>query len=134
MPTQIQRSRVKPATDATAEKPDPTAKPLKGRVGPDGKPAPVPLAEMLSLTEVDMRVIELRVGLVRAVRQIRKDAGLTQAEVAKRLEVSRTRIAEMESNGHIPTFDSLIPAFFAVGGTVDQFCAIMRQTDGCMER
>ena len=88
MPTTVRASRAQPKTRGTAEPAQPNSKPLKGRIGLDGKPTPVPSPEMLSLSETDSRVIDPRIGLVRAVRQIRKGAGLTQIEVARRLEVS----------------------------------------------
>lgn len=132
MPKTVRASRVKPAP-ATAPEPavDPTAKPI---IGKGSGWHETTLAEMLSLDEVDMRLIDLRLGLIYAVREIRKESGMTQAQLAKRLEVSRPRIVELESVEREPTFDSLLAAFFAVGGTTDRLCQIVRRTDKAMNR
>ncbi len=130
MPKAVRAGRVKQAEKPISRPiPDPTARPIEAT-----GTGPTTIASFLNLDEPEMRVIELRIGLIRAVRQIRQDAGLTQAEVAKRLGVSRTRVAEFESVNHESTFDSLIPAFFAVGGTSDQLCAIIKDTDLAMSR
>lgn len=130
MPKTVRASRVKKTAEPTnLTAIDPTAKPI----GVD-EAGPTTLATFLNLGEPDMRLIDLKIGLVQAVRQIRLDSGLTQAEVAKRVGISRTRIAEMESINHEPTLDSLIPVFFAAGGTTDQLCAIVKRTDEAMSR
>ncbi len=81
-----------------------------------------------------MRIIDLRLGLIRAIRQIRREAGLTRKQLAKHLGVSQPRIAELESVEKEPTLDSLLPAYFAVGGTSSQLCEIIRRTDESMNR
>ncbi len=135
MPKAIRRasrlSRLEAAPPIDNVPTDPTAKPVVGN-GPGWQPTT--LAEMLSLTEVDMRIIDLRLGLIRAIRQIRQEAGLTQKQLAKHLGVSQPRIAELESVEKEPTLDSLLPAYFAVGGTSSQLCEIIRRTDESMNR
>ncbi len=108
---------------------DPTAQPIAGKGA--GWHETI-LAEMLSLDEVTMRIIDLRLGLIYAVREIRKDSGMTQAALAKRLGVSRPRIVELESVEREPTLDSLMAAFFAVGGTTERLCQIVKRTDESM--
>ncbi len=76
-----------------------------------------------------MRIIDLRLGLIRAIRQLRREAGLTQVELAKRLGVSQPRVTALESVEHEPTLDALLPAFFTAGGTSAQLCEIVRRTD-----
>ena len=133
--------RVTPTGDRVMPKPirasrrkqtDPTAMAIVGKGGEGFHPTT--LAEMLSLSEVDMRIIDLRIGLVQAVRQLRQEAGLTSAQLAKRLEVSKARIAEIESPSHEPTLDSLLLLFFAVGESTALLCEIVRRTDESMSR
>lgn len=132
MPKTIRRTKGLRADEtATSRAPDPTVKPIDGKgIGWQE----TTLGEMLSLPDWDMRIIDLRLGLIRAIRQIRKNAGLTQVELAKRLAVSQPRMAMLESVEKEPTLNSLLPAFFAAGGTSAQLCEIVKRTDDSMSR
>lgn len=109
--------------------PDPTAKPIEGNG--DGFQATT-LAEFLSLDEPTMRVIDLKISLVRAIRRLRADAKMTQAALAKKLGVSPPRIVEIESSRPSTTLDTLITTFFAVGGTGVELGEMARHTDQSM--
>lgn len=99
---------------------------------PEPPPERVKMADWLGVDEVSMRTIDLKVGLMNAIRLNRAAAGLTQAALAKRLGVARPRIAEMEAFRPEVSLDALIPAFFASGGTTEQLCQIVRRTDKSM--
>ena len=87
------------------------------------------LGEALGLADHDMKVIDLKIGLADAIARLRGEAKLTQAALAKRLGVSRPRIAEIEAKKPSVSLDSLFPAFWAVGGTTAELLAIVRRTD-----
>ena len=59
---------------------------------------------------------------------------MTQAALVKKLGVSRPRIAEIEAHKPTTSFDTLIPAYFAVGGTSEEFAALVKQTDQSISR
>ena len=91
-----------------------------------------PLGEWIGLNEVEMKTIDLRIGLIEAIIRLRSEAKLTQAALAKRLGVARPRIAEIEARKPQVSFDSLLPAFWAVGGTTTELIAIVQRTDDSM--
>jgi transcriptional regulator with XRE-family HTH domain len=53
------------------------------------------------------------------LKKARKDAGLTQAEVARRLGTSQSAIARLEGPGANPRLQTLIGAVEATGHTLD---------------
>lgn len=93
--------RRQPQVKQTINLPDPTAKPIEGKG--DGFQATT-LAEFLSLDEPTMRVIDLKISLVRAIRRLRADAKMTRAALAKKLGVSQPRVVEIESSKPSTTF------------------------------
>ncbi len=112
--------------------PEPDGQPVQGSGQADFQETTV--AAMFGLGDWEMRAIDLRIRLARAIREIRLAAGMTQGELARRLETSQPKIARLESPAHEPTLDSLVPAFFAAGGTVAQLCKLIHQTDEAVGR
>ena len=53
------------------------------------------------------------------VRQARADAGLTQAELAQRLQTTQSAIARLERPGANPTIDTLVRLMQATGHRLD---------------
>jgi DNA-binding XRE family transcriptional regulator len=74
--------------------------------------------EFLGLTREDMAVIEARLVLAKAVREQRKRAGLTQGQLAQRIQSSQARVAKMEGGDPQASLESLIRAATAVGSRV----------------
>jgi DNA-binding XRE family transcriptional regulator len=72
--------------------------------------------EFLGLNDAEMRLIDLRNRLSRAVKERREASGLTQRDLAKRLGISQPRIPAMESGGST-SLETLFTAFLTVGGT-----------------
>jgi DNA-binding XRE family transcriptional regulator len=79
----------------------------------------------LGLDDAEMTVIEVRVRLAREVRRAREAAGLTQADLAGRLEVAQPRVAKIEAGGRGVSLDDLVRAFIAAGGTLAELAAIV---------
>lgn len=73
--------------------------------------------DMLGLTPDEAKLVELRVEIAKAFRAIRKDAGMTQAELAQRIGSSQSRIAAAE-HGIDAGMDLLVRCLYAVGGTL----------------
>src|SRR3954468_22399112 len=71
--------------------------------------------EFLGLSDEEMALIELKVRLVMMLRPAREAAGLSQAELARRIGSSQSRIAKMESASPDVSLDLLCKALFALG-------------------
>jgi DNA-binding XRE family transcriptional regulator len=76
--------------------------------------------DFLELTPAEREIVELRVALARAVRQLREKAGLTQGQLAERIGSSQPRVAKMESGSGGVTLDLLFRGYFTLGGTVSR--------------
>jgi len=69
--------------------------------------------ELLELSDADMEVVETRVRLARAVRELRMARRLTQKELAELAGSSQPRVAAVERGQG--TLDQLIRFMFALG-------------------
>jgi DNA-binding XRE family transcriptional regulator len=74
-------------------------------------------AGFLELSAEEHALLEMRHGLSRALKARRVEAGLTQAQLAKRTGSSQSRVAKMESADPSVSLDLLIRALLAVGVT-----------------
>lgn len=69
--------------------------------------------ELLHLSDADLEIVEARVRLARAVRELRVKQQLTQRQLAERVGSSQPRVAAVErGNG---TLEQLIRFMFALG-------------------
>ncbi len=73
--------------------------------------------DLLGLSDAEMRFIDARINVRRALAPLRKRAGLTQAQVAKMMESSQSRISKLEGGDPDASLDLMIRAFFTCGGT-----------------
>jgi DNA-binding XRE family transcriptional regulator len=74
-------------------------------------------ADLLMLSPEEAALVELRVALSGAVKQLRHERHLTQVELAKRLGSSQSRVAKVESADRSVSLDLLIRSLFALGAT-----------------
>jgi DNA-binding XRE family transcriptional regulator len=71
------------------------------------------IEELLDLSDADLEVVEARLRLARAVRELRIEQQLTQKQLAERVGSSQPRVAAVErGNG---TLEQLIRFMFALG-------------------
>ena len=73
--------------------------------------------DFLDLSDADCEYIEAKLALMRAVREQRLKRGITQADLAKRMNTAQSRIAGMENGRPDVAIDSLFRALFALGAT-----------------
>ena len=71
--------------------------------------------EFLGLTPDEMRMIELRVAVCRAVRRLRAERKMTQQQLALKIESSQSRVAKIEAAADA-SLDLMFSAVFCVGG------------------
>ena len=81
-------------------------------------------ADWLGLDEVERQVVDCRVRLGREIRRRREQAGLTQAELAKAIGSSQSRVAKAEATVDGVGLDLLMRAFFASGGQLADLAGI----------
>jgi predicted XRE-type DNA-binding protein len=81
------------------------------------------VTEFLDLTPEEAAYIELRLALSNALRARRAGSGLTQAELARRLGSSQSRVAKMEASDPSVSVDLLIRGLLAAGASRDEIAA-----------
>ena len=81
------------------------------------------VADWLGLDDAEMRVIELRVSLVKAIRKQREESGISQAALARRIGTAQPNIAKIEAGGIGVSLDLLMTVFFATGGKLAEMVA-----------
>ena len=81
--------------------------------------------EFLRLSPEEAAYIELKVRLAMGVREWRRRRNLTQADVAKRLQSSQSRIAKMEAGDPSVSLDLLIRSLLTLGASRRELSRIM---------
>jgi len=74
--------------------------------------------KFLGLSDAEAALVELRLELAAAVRERRKAAGLTQADLAKALGSSQSRIAKLEGGDPQASLESMVRALVAAGARI----------------
>ncbi|MHB8078733.1 MAG: helix-turn-helix domain-containing protein [Candidatus Krumholzibacteriia bacterium] len=82
-------------------------------------------AEFLGLTPEESRFIELKLALAASLKAERLRQDITQAELAKLLGTSQSRMAKMEAADPTVTVDLLLKALLALGMTKKQLAKIV---------
>lgn len=72
-------------------------------------------AEFLELTSEEAAFIEMKLALSQSLRERRAAHEVSQAELAKRLKSSQSRVAKMEAADPTVSIDLLLRALFALG-------------------
>jgi predicted XRE-type DNA-binding protein len=75
--------------------------------------------DFLELTDEERRLVDLRVAVSRAIRARREQQGLTQQQVAKRLQTSQPRVAMIEAGASTVSLDSMFRGLFILGGGLE---------------
>lgn len=73
--------------------------------------------EFLGLSETDAVLIEMKLGLSRSLRARRKQYGLSQVQLAERLQSSQSRVAKMEAGDPSVSMDLLVSSLLLLGAT-----------------
>lgn len=80
-------------------------------------------AEFLELSDDEAAFVEMKLGLSEALRERRTRQGLTQAELAKRIGSSQSRVAKMDASDPAVSVDLLLRALLATGATRKEIAA-----------
>ncbi len=81
--------------------------------------------EFLELTAEERAFIEMKLALARNLRLRRTRRKLTQAQVAKLLESSQSRVAKMEAADSTVSLDLLVRALLALGAKTKDVARII---------
>ena len=73
--------------------------------------------EFLGLSAIESEYIVLRLRLAEGLREKRLSKGVTQVELAKRLQSSQSRVAKMESGDASVSLDLLVRSILCLGPT-----------------
>jgi transcriptional regulator with XRE-family HTH domain len=86
--------------------------------------------DFLGLDKEERRLVELRVAITRQLPTRRVRQGLTQAQVAKRLKTSQSRVAKIESGAADVSLDLMLRQFFALGGKLSDLPELGEKSRG----
>lgn len=75
--------------------------------------------DFLELTPEERAIVEMRVKLSRAVRNVREKRHMTQSELAKKLKTSQPRVNKIESGTAGVSLEQLLSSWFALGGRAE---------------
>lgn len=76
-------------------------------------------------TEIDARFYALRSALGQGLRELRRKRGMTQADLAQRLERSAAAVSFMESAKPGASIELQIRALFLLGATLDDLARML---------
>jgi hypothetical protein len=72
--------------------------------------------DFLGLTEVERRLVDLRVKPSRTIRRLRQEQNLTQKQLAAKLKSSQSRVTRIELGAADVSLDLLFRGLFALDG------------------
>ncbi|MCX5720676.1 MAG: helix-turn-helix transcriptional regulator [Nitrospirae bacterium] len=73
--------------------------------------------EFLGLSEADAALIEMKLALSRSLRDRRNKEGLSQVQLAERLQSSQSRVAKMEAGDPSVSMDLLVSSLLLLGAS-----------------
>jgi DNA-binding XRE family transcriptional regulator len=82
-------------------------------------------ADFLKLSPEEARIIDLKLALRASIREERTKQGMTQAELAKAMGSSQSRIARIERGDPSASLDLLLKALMALGMSNKQISKLM---------
>lgn len=83
------------------------------------------VGQFLRLSPEEEAYIELKARLAESLRDRRKDRGLTQAEFARVVQSSQSRVAKMEAGDPSVSLDLLIRSLIALGASTRELGRII---------
>jgi predicted XRE-type DNA-binding protein len=81
-------------------------------------------SDFLGLTQAESELVEIKLRLAAAVQQRRSDAGLTQAQLAKRLGASQPRVASMLAAKDV-SIDNLVRSLLVLGADAAEVARVL---------
>jgi ribosome-binding protein aMBF1 (putative translation factor) len=82
--------------------------------------------DFLGLSDAESALIEMKLALGQALRERRRKERLSQADLARRLRSSQSRVAKMEAGDPSVSMDLLVRSMFVLGATSDDLARAIR--------
>jgi predicted XRE-type DNA-binding protein len=86
-------------------------------------------AEFLDLTQEEVAFIEMKLALARNLRLRRQRRRLTQAQLAKLLNSSQSRVAKMEAADPTVSLDLLVRSLLALGAKARDVARVLNAAE-----
>jgi ribosome-binding protein aMBF1 (putative translation factor) len=83
--------------------------------------------DFLELSAEESALVETKLALSESVRERRSRQGLSQAELARRLKSSQSRVAKIEAGDPSVSADLLLRALVALGATPNDVASVIRK-------
>jgi DNA-binding transcriptional regulator YiaG len=84
-------------------------------------------ADFLQLSEEEQAFIETKLALAQGVRRRRQRQKLTQAQLARRLGSSQSRVAKMEAGDASVSMDLMVRSLLRLGASKDEIARLIRR-------
>ena len=81
--------------------------------------------DFLGLTDEESAYIELKIRLAEGLRQRRQEKGLSQVDLATKLQSSQSRVAKMEAGDPSVSLDLLIRSLITLGASERELSRII---------
>lgn len=81
--------------------------------------------DWIGLTVEECRIVEMRVALAQELEKIRKEKGITQGELARRMGTRQSGVARMVNNPDTSTLDILMKGLIALGTPISRIAACL---------
>jgi ribosome-binding protein aMBF1 (putative translation factor) len=81
--------------------------------------------EFLGLSDEESAYIDLKIKLAAGLRQRRREKGLSQLDLAAKLQSSQSRVAKMEAGDPSVSLDLLIRSLISLGASERELCRII---------
>jgi len=79
--------------------------------------------DWIGLTIEENKIVEMRVALAAEVEKVRKEKGLTQMELARKLGTKQSGVARMINCPGTSSIDNLMKALIAMGTPISRIAA-----------
>lgn len=73
--------------------------------------------DFLRLSDEEAMLVELKLSLIKAIRQSREKHGLSQIDLAQRMGSSQSRVAKIEAGDPSVSLDLIVRALIATGAS-----------------
>lgn len=82
--------------------------------------------EFLDLSDADAALIDMKLALSRSLRDRRNKQGLSQVQLAERLQSSQSRVAKMEAGDPSVSMDLLVSSLLLLGASSSDLANTIR--------